>query len=261
MIRTLLATSALLAVANAQEPQLRIVATLAAEAPSGADVRIAAPAKGKTQSTSLRTKTKRELRDGQAERDRDLGQTFTTGDASETLERITVLLGPDEIKEGVLGSAVSVQLFEVGGTPKINDNGTTTGKVAPGTDDPRADDFIEGETFKSLGVASGARLPALMKPGQFLTLSFVGKRRLLLKPGTQYGFLIVLDEPAEGRALPLATEYWGNYSGGHGIRREGVPAFPTDMKARSEITPGTKGFPDVDTWRDLVFYIESEATK
>jgi hypothetical protein len=31
--------------------------------------------------------------------------------------------------------------------------------------------------------------------------------------------------------------------------------FPADMKARAAIAPGTNGYPDVCTWRDLVFYI------
>ncbi|MGQ9620576.1 MAG: hypothetical protein ACUVTX_06270 [Bacteroidales bacterium] len=33
--------------------------------------------------------------------------------------------------------------------------------------------------------------------------------------------------------------------------------FPADFVKRTSISPGTNGYPDVDTWRDLVFYIES----
>lgn len=80
----------------------------------------------------------------------------------------------------------------------------------------------------------------------------------------------------------LANHYWGSYTKGHAIRRDGngefppVPAdpaldfhhprnklafesahFPADLIKRSSIPPGTNGYPDVDTFRDLTFYIEA----
>jgi hypothetical protein len=92
----------------------------------------------------------------------------------------------------------------------------------------------------------------------------------------------MIEKPDHEVGFTLANNYMGNYNGGHGIRRDGngifppVPAnpekdfthpdnsaalqsahFPTDFAARCRITPGTDGYPDVCTWRDLVFYIEA----
>ena len=45
---------------------------------------------------------------------------------------------------------------------------------------------------------------------------------------------------------------------GHGIRREGTPAFADDWKSRLAQPPGTLGFPDVCTFRDLYFAVTVE---
>ncbi len=42
---------------------------------------------------------------------------------------------------------------------------------------------------------------------------------------------------------------------GHGIRREGLPAFPDDAQERLKQPPVTLGFPDVCTFRDLHFAV------
>lgn len=113
----------------------------------------------------------------------------------------------------------------------------------------------------------------------------------VLQPGQRYAFLVMLDEPDAARALPL--DNWdfinirratpeqlrsGPYAGGHAIRREGsmhtpwqdplafdqgeagraAAAFPAEFASRLAVPPGTWGRPDVDTWRDLVFWIEGE---
>jgi hypothetical protein len=81
----------------------------------------------------------------------------------------------------------------------------------------------------------------------------------------------------------LANNYYGEYDGGHGIRRGGngifPPAtanstadftdrsnkavmksahFPTNFEKRIKIKPGTNGYPDVCTYRDLYFLIVAE---
>jgi hypothetical protein len=33
--------------------------------------------------------------------------------------------------------------------------------------------------------------------------------------------------------------------------------FPSEFEARAAISPGTDGYPDVDTWRDLSFWVEA----
>jgi hypothetical protein len=34
--------------------------------------------------------------------------------------------------------------------------------------------------------------------------------------------------------------------------------FPADFNERTNIQPGTNGYPDVCTWRDLTFYIQAQ---
>jgi hypothetical protein len=33
--------------------------------------------------------------------------------------------------------------------------------------------------------------------------------------------------------------------------------FPANLKKRIKIAPGTNGYPDVDTWRDFLFFVEA----
>jgi hypothetical protein len=63
----------------------------------------------------------------------------------------------------------------------------------------------------------------------------------------------------------MANQYYGTYTPdpsnklcGHGIRREGMPAFADDCKSRLAHPPGTLGFPDVCTFRDLHFAVTVE---
>jgi hypothetical protein len=117
--------------------------------------------------------------------------------------------------------------------------------------------------------------------GRYLRFELPEAPALVLQPGKTYAFLVMVEEQGPHRGFALANQYYGTYPGGHGIRRDGngqfppVPAdptrlfahpanraalraahFPTDLKKRAKIAPGTNGYPDVDTWRDLVFYVE-----
>jgi hypothetical protein len=105
---------------------------------------------------------------------------------------------------------------------------------------------------------------------------------VVLQPGQRYAFLVMLDEQGTDCGFTLANNYYGTYPDGHGIRRDGNgvfppvradpskpftdPAnaaahasahFPADFARRTAIPPGTNGYPDVCTWRDLTFYIEA----
>jgi hypothetical protein len=116
--------------------------------------------------------------------------------------------------------------------------------------------------------------------GRWLRFDFAGEGPVL-EPGRRYGFLVLVDEPGEDAAFALANRCLGEYPDGHGIRREGDGTFPPapadpglpvgapenaralaaallprGFAARSAIPPGTNGYPDVDTFRDLVFWIE-----
>ena len=119
-----------------------------------------------------------------------------------------------------------------------------------------------------------------------------------LAPGTRYAFLFLFDEPAAPgvkRNLPLSNvnvlpggRGADAFPGGHMIRRDGAtttldevfvrdttdaadvaasrrsasfPVLPDgtpDFAARVAIAPGTIGYPDVDTYRDLFFVLEGE---
>lgn len=116
--------------------------------------------------------------------------------------------------------------------------------------------------------------------GKYLEFKLPEAVKVTLHPGKQYAFLLMIDEMGDNRGFTLANHYIGNYPGGHGIRRDGngifppEPAnpefgfadpknagalasahFPVDFEKRTAIQPGTNGYPDVCTWRDLVFYI------
>jgi hypothetical protein len=237
--------------------------------PQGADVVIRAVAQDRAGVTSVRFKANKKMKDGYLERDRDLGQTFTAPQRPMRLTAVTLRTGPvkGSVRPGALGAKVSLELFRVDGTPRIDDNGTTKVSTnATWTNDPRADDNLIGETYTPLCVASGGTLPKDLTTDQYLRFELCGPCRIVLEPGKRYAFLVMFDEPREDESFTLANLYWGKYEGGHGIRREGSPGepwqnhswLPLDWKTRIMQPPGTFGRPDVDTWRDLVFFLEAE---
>ena len=246
-------------------------------------------------------------------RDRDLGQTFTTPEGEPfRLDAITVRVGPSGHgtfdHSGSPGAKVSLQVMRVSGTPQVNDNGTTSGTVSNGyPGEPRADDYITGETYEHVIVARGGFLPARLElggpvsgdpmktfntksptklsRGTMLRFDLLGDAEIVLRPGAKYAFLFMFDEPAASRALPLDNwdnlDTMGPYVGGHAIRREGsiehpwtrpyevfngvdalskkrTSELPADWESRLRMQPSTWGRPDVDTYRDLLFYLEGK---
>lgn len=119
--------------------------------------------------------------------------------------------------------------------------------------------------------------------GRLLQFFLPPGRPLILQPGKTYAFLIMIDNMGLDCGFTLANHYTGYYKGGHAIRRDGngvfppvaaMPLkhfkdpknkkayrsahFPSDFEQRTRIVPGTNGYPDVDTWRDLFFAVEVE---
>ncbi len=119
--------------------------------------------------------------------------------------------------------------------------------------------------------------------GKYLRFELPKINAIVLYPERKYAFLIMIDKIGNDCGFTLANNYKGGYLGGHAIRRDGsgsfppVPAdpqkdftdsgnakslssahFPSDFKKRTSIPPGTNGYPDVDTWRDLLFMIEGQ---
>lgn len=118
--------------------------------------------------------------------------------------------------------------------------------------------------------------------GKYLKISIPESTEIKLHPNKQYAFLLMIDKKGKDQGFTLANNYHGSYPDGHGIRRDGngifppVPPkpekdfsdpinkeaywsahFPDNFQQRCSIPPGTDGYPDVCTWRDLEFYIEA----
>lgn len=235
-----------------------LVVTPAGCAPEGPAVKVAQAVMASQSATTARFKTNKVVVNGVAESSRDYGQTFTTGADEFFLDRITVQLGPVPIAPSVFGAKVSVQIFEVSGKATVNNNGTASGKVAAWSDDPRVDDYFEGETYTSLAVVRGGTLPAYIVPGQHLVLNLRKADRLKLKAHTQYGFLFMFDEGGVERGLSFSTSYWSDFQGGHAIRRDGD--FTSDMAKRTATQPTTKAGTKSDVHSDMIFWVEGSNT-
>jgi hypothetical protein len=241
-------------------------------------------------------------------RDRDLGQTFQIDVDKPVLLRSVVVqtgYGDNVVRPGMFGQALSLQIFEVSGNKVLNNNGSNENTEAfHGFPHNRAgdsiptlrDDYFEGETFNQVAVIRGGKFPEKTSfgfaendsvspddpklKGKFIEFKLPEVVQVTLQPGKQYAFLLMIDEMGDNRGFTLANHYIGEYTGGHGIRRDGngifppVPAnpafnftdpenaaalasahFPVEFEKRTTIQPGTNGYPDVCTWRDLVFYI------
>ncbi len=214
------------------------------------------------------------------QRDRDLGQTFMTGAKGFTLGAVYLRIGFSDkaVVAGALGAQVALQVFEVSGSPTVNPSGTigflkdSSGKpVFDRSKSPQLDDYLDGESYRTVFVARGA-LPQAMAGGDYLTLTPQGGDPLVLSPRSSYGFALLFLARAQDRSIGLANAFFGSYAPdpsnalvGHGLRREGGsgppespffrPDLPDDLTARLAQQPGTMGFPDVDTYRDLFFTI------
>ena len=162
------------------------------------------------------------------------------------------------------------------------------------TDNHRADDRLIGVEYEPLHVARGGVLPDLPDGSKlrYLRWDLTGPDELRFEAGKRYAFMVGFEEAGEERNFTLANENRAAdpgpagltagadaYPGGWAIRREGRggtpttipgPAPPTDptrlaaLRAESAfgtgpdrlaLSPTTDGYPDVDTYRDLEFYL------
>jgi hypothetical protein len=206
-------------------------------------------------------------------RDRDLGQAFVTfSGPAFRLKALTLRVGPARmaVGAGARRASVSLQFFAVSGVPIILD---LRGNPVPrdGQSRDKRADYIIGESYEPLWLVSGGVLPHDLEPLQWLRWELPANAPVL-QPGSRYAFLVMFDQPARERELALANMIDAPHEfGRHGIRREGSVAqpwvdlswveqlkasLPTDLEKRLEQPPNTWGRPDVDTYRDLRFYIE-----
>ncbi len=131
----------------------------------------------------------------------------------------------------------------------------------------------------------------------YLRWDLTGEDELAFERGKRYAFMVGLAEPGPERAFTLANrnsagaedpprlaDEHDRYGGGWALRREGDGTLPPTMTGRAappanpamrrrlireslfaappgrfELKPTTEGYPDVDTYRDLEFYIEVHA--
>lgn len=133
--------------------------------------------------------------------------------------------------------------------------------------------------------------------GVYLRFAFTGADALRFEKGKRYAFMIGFEEPGKARGLTFANlnaasapdapalgDKHDLYPGGWSLRREGDGTTPPAMfpgenppaeaaafarlkkeslfpagGARFALAPTSDGYPDVDTYRDLVFFLEAEA--
>jgi hypothetical protein len=128
----------------------------------------------------------------------------------------------------------------------------------------------------------------------YMRWDLTGADEIKFQAGKRYAFMIGFEEPGGERGFTLAnanmaavdappslTDAHDHYHGGWGLRREGDGKVPPTMHpgptppadpelkvklvseslfatgpARYALSPTTDGYPDVDTYRDLQFYLE-----
>lgn len=131
----------------------------------------------------------------------------------------------------------------------------------------------------------------------FLRWDLTGEDELEFRAGKHYAFLVGFEEPGAERGFGLAnynsahkvdspslTDRHDRYTDGWSLRREGDSTVPPSMvpgeeppteravkeklireavfaagESRYALSPTSDGYPDVDTYRDLEFYIEALA--
>ncbi len=196
-------------------------------------------------------------------RDRDLGQTFKVT-KNFTLESIYLRVGPNVPHANTAGAKVALQIFEVTGSPTLNNSGTPgyLGSFNRQTA-PELDDYLENETYTSLTVAVG-HLPTNIGQLDYMKWNLRGNKQIMLQKNKVYAFMLMFVDRDNDQQLSFYNKYYGSYKPdpnnvyvGHGIRREGAPALPSTFSTRIAQSPGTFGFPDVDTWRDLYFLVKA----
>ena len=134
---------------------------------------------------------------------------------------------------------------------------------------------------------------------QYLRFDLKRKDELVFEGGKRYAFMVGLIEPGPERAFALANcnaakynapvsnmDKYDNYHDGWALRREGDGTIPPVMTGkpkppddatlfdkmvieslfnpsadRFNLSPTSEGYPDVDTYRDLEFYLEVHLNK
>lgn len=196
-------------------------------------------------------------------RDRDLGQTFYSGKKAKEVTALILKVGPNDPKIPSKDIKIAIEFFEVSGLPVLRNNDTPgfLGKFDR-ANAPELDDFIDGEIYSPIGVVTGT-LPQNIKANDYIKFQLSKDANIKLEADKQYAFMLMFLERADECSLSLANQYYGSYAPDdknklrfHAIRREGFPDFPDEWLDRLYQSPGTFGFPDVCTYRDLYFIVQ-----
>lgn len=225
---------------------------------------------------------------GYYQRNRDCGQTFTaTKDGVLDAVVMRTSNSTKAVFANAIGQPMFLQLFEIAGTPVINDNGTPYGSepehgFGVGQGMHRCDDFIEGITFTSLGVAHGGGVPDVPPTypngdeGKlvYVRCDLTGEHEIELQSGHRYAFVLGFTNPTDFGPLyedqcriGISMENYAAaiepadltvdltpYQGGHSIRREGDGTLPPVMKPGDTPHPELLDqsiFPDGDARYDV----------
>lgn len=245
---------------------------------------------------------------GYYQRNRELGQTFNVpADTTFQLDAIVLRTGNGDkaVLDSTPGAGVQLQIFEVTGSPVINDNGTP-----PGTESThgfntnhRTDDYLDGIEYRSIAVVTGGTFPDIEptsqdggQPGhlRYVRWDVPQESNIIFEGGKRYAFMVGFTKGGPGQGFTVGNNnhaasgaspdfrYDPNGAPWWSIRREGDGTLPptqfpgefppTDPSVRQNLkeeslfdssylcslSPTTDGFPDVDTYRTLEFYIEVE---
>jgi len=272
--------------------------------------------KGGNTSTSVRNDSYDNIEwknnEGYYQRNRDLGMIFNPLE-NITLDAIVLRTSGSNkaVKTGAPDAPVIMQIFEVVGTPVLNNNGTGAGDTAEGRfqDSHASDDYVEGVEYVQLLLATGGTFPihdvtsSSNKAGKLRFMRWDITNDMQLIGGKRYMFVVGFEKPIYDCSMALANinpinaqSKRGNNIYLHtdpagkkwwGVRREGNSTYPptrapgsepisepgeplrSQLKAESmfkndrltnpDDDPTSDGFPSIDTYRTLQFYIETKA--
>lgn len=257
---------------------------------------------------------------GYFQRNRDMGQVFNVPEGEDVKLDALVLRsskGENALMEGVAGAELYVVFFEVKAKAnqqlRINENGTSKGEEATHGFDVqfnRCDDFIEGDEYVFLHLASGGVFPSIPHTTQpvykregrpngeqeghlrYFRFDLLGDSEITLEAGKRYAFMVGFSEPGKDRGIAwsIRTEVHTKEKAAFvtdenglvrwGIRREGDGTLPPTMMQAANpppdptayqklvkeslfpanhfatLSPTSDGYPDVDTYRTMEFYLE-----
>lgn len=174
-------------------------------------------------STSVRNSDEATLEwktDGYYQRNRDLGQVFNLAPGQNlTLDSIVLRTGNSStaVLPGTPGAGVFLQIFELSGTPTINQNGTVyPAQSAHGfTTHASSDDYVTGITYTSLRTVTGGAFPNLppttVNGGEtshlhYMRWDLTGTDEITLVGGKRYAFMVGFTDPAPNQGFTLANQ-------------------------------------------------------